>query len=344
MARRSLYSYWRFARYLAREFRVSLIVFWTLVFGGGTLVFATYHGHELSYLEAIYGVFMLIFMESALEFPREWFLQPLWFLLPLIGLGAIADSLVRLGYLVFASKEKLQEWHMMQASSLKDHLIVIGVGKVGSRIIKDLLALREAVVAVDLRTDGTMASELIDLGVPVIQGDCRLKKTLEAAGVARAKSVIFATDDDLANLDGALTAREIRPEVSVVLRMFDETLATKVAAAFKMPAISTSATSAPAFIAAATGRSVLAAFSLDGSEQLHVADVAVAPGGPMAWQDVGVVQAQFGVNIILHRRGDETTVNPAHDLVLAPGDRMLVIAPIGGIAALEKPAAAPGAA
>jgi Trk K+ transport system NAD-binding subunit len=334
--KRTLYSYWRFGRYLLREFRVALIVFWFLVFAGGALLWQCYHGRELGYLESAYGVFMLIFMESALEFPREWFLQPLWFLIPIVGLGAVADSLVRLGYLVFARKEKLQEWHIMNASALRDHIIVVGAGKVGVRIIKDLLQLGEAVVAVDVEREGALIGEVIDLGVPLIQGNCRVRKTMELAGVSRAKSIILATDDDLANLDGALTAREIRPDVHVVLRIFDETLAQKVAGAFRMPAISIAATSAPSFIAAATGRRVLAGFSLDGSETLHIADVGVGTGSPIAGRAVGVVQAELGVNIVLHRRAEQTRINPAHDVVLEPGDHMLVLAPIDRIAALER--------
>ncbi|MBK8011152.1 MAG: TrkA family potassium uptake protein [Deltaproteobacteria bacterium] len=333
--KRTPYAYVRYALYLLREFRGSILAFAVLLFGGGAIISAAYSGKDLSYPEAIYDVFMLVFMESALEFPKEWFLQPLWFLFPIVGLFAIADSVVRLGYMVFARKEKLQEWHVMHASSLRDHFIVVGVGRVGSRIIKELLALGESVVGVDQKQDGQLIDETVDLGVPVIQGDIRLKKTLELAGVQRAKAVIFATDDDLANLDGALTAREIRSDIRVVLRIFDETLATKVATNFDMPAISTSTTSAPSFIAAATGRSVLAGFRLGLSETLHVADVAVSSSKAMEGRSVGHVQQAFGVNIVLHQRGTKTLENPGHDFILEQGDRLLVIAPIDRIARLE---------
>jgi Trk K+ transport system NAD-binding subunit len=337
-SKRKLYSYWRYSLFLLREFRVPLVVFWLLVFGGGALIWPFYRGHELGYFESAYGVFMLIFMESALEFPDEWYLQPLWFLIPIVGLGAVADSLVRLGYLVFARKERLQEWHVMHASMLRDHIVLVGAGQVGVKIVRDLLALRESVVVVDRKTEGELIDEVLDLGVPLIAGSCRQRKTLEKAGVARAKSVILATDDDLANLDGALTAREIRPDVPVVLRIFDDTLANKVATSFKMPAVSIAASSAPSFIAAATGHRVLAGFSLDGSETLHIADVEVCADGPITGRDVGAVQTEFQVNIVLHRRGERTQVNPEHELVLEPGDRMLVLAPIECIANLERAA------
>jgi Trk K+ transport system NAD-binding subunit len=334
--RPTLYAYWRFALHLLREFKWPLGVFASLVLGGGLLLKATYHDEPITYAQACHAIFIMTFFEQSLRFPREWYLQPLWFVIPIVGLGAIADSIVRLGYLVFARKEKLQEWHVMQAEGMRNHIVVVGAGKVGYKIIKDLLALHEPVVAVERKMDSPLVSELLDLGVPIIEGECRLRKTLELAGVARAKAAILATDDDLANLDAALTAREVRPDLRVVLRLFDETLATKVAGAFKMPAISTSATSAPAFIAAATGKSVFASFSLDGTQTLHVADVCIEDGSPLSGRTVGDVQDRWGVNIIMHKRDGTTRVNPEHALMVQANDRMLVIGPIEKIAGMER--------
>lgn len=334
---RSLYAYSRFAVHLLKEFRWPLGVFAALVLGGGWVLWRWYEP-RLDYSEACHAIFIMTFFEQELVFPRDqWYLQPLFFVTPIVGLGAIADSIVRLGYLVFARKEKLQEWHVIQAEGARNHIVVVGAGKVGYRIVKELVAQRTDVVAVEKNMQGELVSELIDLGVPVIEGDCRRRRSLEQAGVARAKAVILATDDDLANLDGALTAREIKPEIQVVLRLFDDTLATKVAAAFKMPAISPSATSAPAFIAAATGRSVHpSSFTLDGTTRLHVADLCVDADSRMAGQNVGTVQQRYGVNVIMHQRAGKTRVNPEHGLLLEAEDRMLVIAPSDRITELTR--------
>ena len=101
--------YARYAGSLLWEFRLPLSVFWSLVLLGGLLLHLTYHhrvpgepSRQLDFPEACYGVFMLIFLESYLDFPDEWYLQPSFFLLPIVGLGAVADSLVRLGFLVFS--------------------------------------------------------------------------------------------------------------------------------------------------------------------------------------------------------------------------------------------------
>src|SRR3954469_701632 len=282
--------YLRFTRFLIWEFRWPLGVFATLVFGGGLLLNLGYHHEYVSYPKACYVVFLMVFLESGLDFPDEWYLQPFFFLLPIIGLGAVADSVVRLAYLMFTKKQQLPEWQRMVASLYRDHVVVVGLGKVGYQIIKGLLELHETVVAVDLADRTQLREDVFDFGVPIIQGNARNVKTLEQAGVRVASAVILATSDDLTNLDGGLTARDLNPKARIVLRLFDESLAVKVAGAFTLPAISTAQVAAPAFIAAATGRKVYHEFRLAG-QLLHLTDLTITPTGKLVGMTVGTIQA-----------------------------------------------------
>ena len=172
-------------------------------------------------------------------------LQPLFFVLPVVGLGAVADSVIRLAFLIFTRKQNLPEWNRMLASLCRNHFVVIGVGKVGYQVISELLELRESVVAIEMASGSPLLGELFDKGVPVIQGNARMASVLEQAGVRQARAVIVTTSDDLTNLDAAITARELNEDAKIVIRLFDETLATKVAGAFAMPTISTSQVAAP---------------------------------------------------------------------------------------------------
>jgi Trk K+ transport system NAD-binding subunit len=325
----------RFARYLLWEFRRPLGTFAALVLVGGLALHKFYHiKGDLSYVEACYNVFLMLFFQAQLGLPAEWYLQPLFFLLPILGLWALADSVVRAGYLIFAQKRNLPEWQRMVASLYRNHIIVVGVGRVGYRIIKALVEQREAVVAVERQAESEFLDVVHDLGVPVVTGNARQAKTLEEANIRQARSIVLATDDDLANLDSALTARDLNPAVRVVLRLFDDTLATKFAAAFAMPAISTSQVSAPAFIAAATGRTVYHEFQV-GGQHLHLIDLTVSPRGALAGRTLAEVQAAHGVNVMLHRGPSGLAINPAADVRLGPEDTVLVIAPVQRLVELE---------
>jgi len=330
---RDLYAYLRFARFLVWEFRWTLGVFWGLVLLGGTALYVGYD-EPLTFGEACNATFFLMFAQPSLKYPHQWYLQPLFYVLPIVGLGAVADSLVRLGYLIFASKRNLPEWHRMLASMYRNHVVVVGVGRVGYRIIQGLTALKDPVVAVELKPDGELAQELRGQNVPVLVGNGRSAAVLEQAGVNKARAIILATDDDLANIDAALTAHDMNPKVRVVLRLFDESLALKFTSHFAMPAIVTSQVSAQAFIAAATGRKVYHDFQLDGSK-LHLTDVTVMAEGTLGGRQVGDVQKQYAVNIVMHRGAQGVLINPGHDTVLGAGDTLLVIAPMERLVALE---------
>jgi hypothetical protein len=162
-------------------------VFVTVVIGGGTILWLCY-GHEpLSFARACHAVFLMVFLESSLDFLREWYLQPLFCAFPLVGLGALADFLLRLAFLIFSRKQNQPEWNRMLASLCRNHVVVVDVGRVGYHVIKEPLDLRESVVAIELASDAEVLGELIDRGIPVIQGNSRMAPILEEAGVKAAK-------------------------------------------------------------------------------------------------------------------------------------------------------------
>jgi len=327
--------YLRFARYLLWEFRWPLGVFTTLVLVGGLILHCYYHKAELPFAHACYAVFLMIFLESSLDFPDEWYLQPLFFLLPVVGLGAVADSVVRLAFLIFTRKQNLPEWNRMLASLCSNHFVVIGVGKVGYQVIKELLELRESVVAIEMACGAPLLGELFDKGVPVVQGNARMTSVLEQARVKQARAVIITTSDDLTNLDAAITARDLNPTAKIVIRLFDETLAIKVAGAFSMPTISTSQVAAPAFIAAATGRKIYQGFQLAG-QYVHFTDMTICPTGKLVGRSVGDIQSDKRLNIVMHQSSGGVHVNPDPDILLEPSDTILVIAPMPALLALES--------
>jgi Trk K+ transport system NAD-binding subunit len=191
-------------------------------------------------------------------------------------------------------------------------------------------------VAIEMAAGAAFLGELFDRGVPVIQGNARMASVLEQAGIRQARAVIVTTSDDLTNLDVAITARELNPDARIVLRLFDETLATKVAGAFAMPTISTSQVAAPAFIAAATGRKVYQALQLSGQE-VHLTDIVVHPDGRLVGRTVGEIQSDKRINVVMHQdpRSGTVNVNPDPEITLAPGDTILVIAPMEPLLALE---------
>src|SRR4051812_422383 len=327
--------YLRFVRYLLWEFRWPLGIFAGLVTGGGAILARFYHHEVLTFPKACYSVFLMVFLESSLDFPDEWYLQPFFYAFPIVGLGAVADSVIRLAFLMFTRKQNQPEWNRMLASLCRNHVVVVGVGRVGYQVIKELLELRESVVAIEQVSEAELLEALFDKKIPVIQGNARLPSILEQAGVRKAKAVIVTTGDDLTNLDIALEARELNATGRIVIRLFDETLARKVAGAFAMPTVSTSQVAAPAFIAEALGHKVYQGFHLAG-QYVHLTDLVISPTGKLAGLTVGELQSDKKINIVMHQGPQGVNVNPDAEIILAPSDTILVIAPAESLLELER--------
>lgn len=330
----TLRAYWSYARYLLREFRWPLGLFLAMIFGGGLLMHLL-HEDRPSYGEACYTVFRMLFFEPAEKFPRSWLLEIFCYVAPVLGVFVIADGLVRFGILLFQKKTRLKEWWLMQISTYRNHIVVAGVGRVGYRIINELRQLGELVVGIEREPDKLLARELQDSGVPIICGEARLKTTLREANIQTASAIICATNDDLANLDIALTARELNPALRVVLRIFDDTLAQKFSSEFRMPAFSTSQAASHVFVAAATGRTVYFTFRLD-RDQIHLADLTVTPDSKLIGRSLGQIEAEHSVRVVCYRSGATTDLHPKPDVSVKPNDTIVVLAPPEKIRKLEE--------
>ena len=144
-------------------------------------------------------------------------------------------------------------------TSIRDHVIVCGLGAVGYRIALGIAERGVRVVAVDLSETGRFVSAARAAGVPVLVGDARQPEILQEAGVRSARAVVAVTTDDLVNLQAALNARAVRAGMRVVVRVFDPDFAVRVQRGFKIRFTrSVSHLAAPAFASAALGSEVLA--------------------------------------------------------------------------------------
>ncbi|MBA4188632.1 MAG: hypothetical protein C0467_11590 [Planctomycetaceae bacterium] len=134
------------------------------------------------------------------------------------------------------------------------HVVVCGLGNVGFRLVNELTAMGERVVAIDNCADGPFIATVRRNGVPTFVGDATVADVLKQARAADAKAVIAATSSELANLEIALLVREMSPLPRVVVRLTEPEFAEAVREAADIRhAVSVPALAAPAFAAALFG-------------------------------------------------------------------------------------------
>lgn len=327
--KRYLLANWRDIRVLLRQFYIPLLLFAGSVLLGG-LFFDLLYTHaeiqELSYIEAVHAIFTMIFFGESVPFPGEWYLQIFFFVMPIIGLGLIAQGVINFGVMLFNKSGREGEWQVAIASTYKQHIIIAGVGRLGFRIVEELLNFGEELVGIEINPENEFVRRVMAHRVPVIAGDATHAEVLKQAGVERASAIIPCTENDLTNLEIALNARELRPDIHVVLRMFDHDMAQKVARGFNIStAFSTSALAAPAFARAATRADITHAFYV-ADQLLNVSEITVNAGSPLVGREVCDLERDLDFSIILHSRDGQMDMHPDPQTRLQAGDQLCVFA------------------
>ncbi|UCC89233.1 MAG: NAD-binding protein [Anaerolineales bacterium] len=328
--RRYLRAQLRDARVLFQESRNSLIAFVGIVLGGALIFhfFYTYPGTQAHPRlgEALHATFALIFFETLLPFPEVWYLQALFFIIPIMGLAVVADGVLRFGAALLNKQARGQKWQVAMASTYSNHVIVCGMGKVGYRVTLELLKFGREVVGIEQNPEGRFVEKARGLGIPLIIANARRSENLIKAGVKRADAVIPCTDDELTNLDIALDARELNPQARVVMRLFDADLARRVEKGFGIhTAFSTSALAAPIFAAAAMRANVKYSFYV-GDTLLSLSQLTLGPDSALIGWPVHRLESELDLSVVCYQGQGQTDFHPPPDLRLAAGDQILVLA------------------
>jgi voltage-gated potassium channel Kch len=224
------------------------------------------------------------------------------------------------------------------ADRLRDHVIVCGLGNIGYRVVQRLASMDVPVAACELNGSVAYVATVRDMDVPVVLGDARVPQTLRSLGVERARCLVAAIDDDRANLQTALTARRLNPDLRVVLRIFDPDLASRVENSFEgQISRSPAALAAPALVAAAVGGHVIATIQV-ADQVVFIAQTTVDPGSVADGNRVSCLEESNGIEgdgiecrVLLASDGTahtwrpppDTVLHAGHDLVIAVSQRKL---------------------
>ncbi len=101
-------------------------------------------------------------------------------------------------------------------NQIKDHIIVCGYGKVGKNIVSNLIKEKIPFVVIEKET---AAIEILSRNnLLYVIGDATYRETLEMAGTSRGKVLISCLSNDADNLYVIMEAREMNPDIHLILR------------------------------------------------------------------------------------------------------------------------------
>jgi voltage-gated potassium channel len=117
------------------------------------------------------------------------------------------------GYLHQVIWRKVME---KKIAALRDHYIVCGFGRVGSRIANDFSVAHKPFVVIDEQESNAL--NCASQGYLVLQGDATSDDILREAGIQYAKCLLVATENDSNNISITLSARHLNNKLLIVAR------------------------------------------------------------------------------------------------------------------------------
>jgi voltage-gated potassium channel len=107
--------------------------------------------------------------------------------------------------------------------ALRNHCVICGFGRVGSRVAEEFATARKPFVVID--ENEVNVQNCIQKGYLALQGDAASDDVLREAGIQHAQALLAATDQDANNIFITLSARNLHPNLLIVSRAnHDETI------------------------------------------------------------------------------------------------------------------------
>jgi Trk K+ transport system NAD-binding subunit len=222
------------------------------------------------------------------------------------------------------------------------HVIVVGMGNVGTRVAAQLHDLGFDVACVDDDPNARGIPMARKLGLPVILGKGYLEETLHAAGVDTCSSLVSVTSSDTFNLETALHARALRDDIRIVLRLNDDDLALRLQKTIgNTVSRSVSYLAAPAFAAALLDHQVLRTIAV-GRHVLLIAELLIDEGSRLDGRPPREAELDGQARVLAIQRRGQTTADwtPDQQRPLEHGDHMIIIATRAGLGTLLSDASA----
>ncbi|MCE9612337.1 MAG: potassium channel protein [Chthoniobacter sp.] len=143
------------------------------------------------------------------------------FTIGLIASGGVlgAYALTQVAQIVFTGEWRrywVNQKRRRMLTELSNHFIVCGYGRVGRNVIAELGNEKLPFVVIELQPE--KVARVQETGALAVAGDAALESVLRQAGIERARGLVACAKTDADNVFIVLTARSLRPDLTIVAR------------------------------------------------------------------------------------------------------------------------------
>ncbi|MEQ8524111.1 potassium channel protein [Gracilimonas sp.] len=133
-----------------------------------------------------------------------------------MGIGVISYIASQTTQLLFESELFFKRAMKKQLQKMDNHYIICGYGRIGHRIAEDLSEADLPLVIVENRNSSIERIKRDRLAY--VEGDAQDEESLLEAGIMKAKGLICTLSSDQDNVFTTLLARELRPDIFILVR------------------------------------------------------------------------------------------------------------------------------
>ncbi|MDN3240505.1 potassium channel family protein [Glycomyces tritici] len=246
--------------------------------------------------------------------------------------GAIVQAVVDRRYALSEGRRTRQ---------VREHVIVVGLGNMGTRVVERLRESKIPVIAIEKRRDAMGVRAARAKGAQVLLGDGSSQEILEEANVRHCRSLVAMAKQDESNLEAALSGLECNPELRTVMRIYNPEFAALIRqnlnratpmreapphASYSAPEVASAS-----FAQALTDDKVLVTIPVRG----HIAYIEAFEVGEGSAMDDAAARLATKVGshrlLAVKRAGGTISWNPDAAFRVGSGDTLLVVATRKGL-------------
>lgn len=227
-----------------------------------------------------------------------------------------------------------------QMQELKDHFIVVGHGRVGQEVVRELRREGQPLVIVD--ADEARIARVREEGVLAHRGDGSRDDTLRAVGIERARGLVVCTGSDAVNVFVTLSARSLREDLLIVARAIhedDEPKLLRAGANRTITPASVGGRRIAGLLLRPTVIELLDVLARSGGFEMWLDQVRLEPRSRVLDRSLGQARLRedVGVTVLaIKRTSGEMVTNPPADTILKPGDVLVALGTRDSLKRLEE--------
>lgn len=215
----------------------------------------------------------------------------------------------------------------------QEHLVLVGLGKIGQKVAGVLQELKESLVAISFNTD----FERTNLpNIPLVIDN--LQQALNKANFQQAKSIIIMTSNEMLNLEIALTARKFNPRSRLVIGSYKQGVSSQLSRILdNTQVIATYTVAAEAFAGAAFGENILSLFRQN-NQTILITEYQIEADDTLNGLIISEINYGYKVMVIVYQSSDNNSpvYIPVEDIRVCPGNRLVVLATTDSLQRIEK--------